>query len=662
MIRTYVLLLLVLIGGSVHASQHVITSLPYQASRSYDTLTIAGTKLIGATDGITITGHDIVINLGSDTLVFGAGGGDNYSGITVSAPAYNVKIIGGTILHGGSGDHNRCLSLLLTHDLLISNTDMIVNGTNGHCINAFSVGPPGNYNIEVSGGNYWNNCHGYTSRCQYDGAAIRLWASSFGGFGTYHFKVHDIILHNTPGQGIVLAGRDQSGNEALVIAYNNILTGDARNSFYDYCAPNCETCLSSANPYLIAMINCAPGSKCYNNELYSGNNYGGSRGILIENCLGSFSQPIEIYDNYMDLHEGPNHEYAGGFLQAIRIRSIDGGVHGNIYMHHNIVKGTADNNPATTSIGKEVRTFFHSVQRGDQGNVIVENNRFTARALSPGTDSKAFIVESLPGVANPGNIYRFNYIEGNEILVRLGDANLPGNNIILENDTLAFLTPIYETPRTFLVGRYMGQSLNNSARDCIFLNGAADTNISLVHCQDGDSEFLLEKTIMINVRGYNNLPVAGAGVSITNNYGHTMAAPFTNYNGRSSQVLSYWYEAEYNVDSTQFNGFSIKVKKDNDSAMAYLNIGSTTNQVFLVLPNTAGENCDDCTYTCGDANEDGTVNILDIVFIIYYLYKGGPAPDPVVSADADGNGLINLMDVIYIRNYLYKAGAAPICE
>lgn len=70
---------------------------------------------------------------------------------------------------------------------------------------------------------------------------------------------------------------------------------------------------------------------------------------------------------------------------------------------------------------------------------------------------------------------------------------------------------------------------------------------------------------------------------------------------------------------------------------------------------------DACDYTCGDANGDGTVNILDVTRLINYLYKGGPIPDPPEAGDANGNGTINILDVTHIINYLYKGGPDPIC-
>lgn len=66
-------------------------------------------------------------------------------------------------------------------------------------------------------------------------------------------------------------------------------------------------------------------------------------------------------------------------------------------------------------------------------------------------------------------------------------------------------------------------------------------------------------------------------------------------------------------------------------------------------------------FLCGDANGSLSVNLLDVTFLINYLYKDGTAPDPVEAADANGSGNINLLDVNYLINYLYKEGPEPIC-
>jgi hypothetical protein len=69
-----------------------------------------------------------------------------------------------------------------------------------------------------------------------------------------------------------------------------------------------------------------------------------------------------------------------------------------------------------------------------------------------------------------------------------------------------------------------------------------------------------------------------------------------------------------------------------------------------------------CCDVPGDANNNGSVNILDITFLIAYLYQGGPPPDCCPEGDANGNAAINILDITYLIAYLYQGGPPPICN
>jgi hypothetical protein len=84
-----------------------------------------------------------------------------------------------------------------------------------------------------------------------------------------------------------------------------------------------------------------------------------------------------------------------------------------------------------------------------------------------------------------------------------------------------------------------------------------------------------------------------------------------------------------------------------------------------------GVNCtnDPCPAGCecipGDADGSATFNMLDILHLIAYLYKGGPTPTPytICSGDADGSCSLNMLDILHLIAYLYKGGPAPVsCE
>jgi len=64
----------------------------------------------------------------------------------------------------------------------------------------------------------------------------------------------------------------------------------------------------------------------------------------------------------------------------------------------------------------------------------------------------------------------------------------------------------------------------------------------------------------------------------------------------------------------------------------------------------------------GDANGDGVINSADVVYLINYLFKGGPAPEPLEAGDVNCDGIINSADVVYLINYLFKGGPPPGCD
>jgi hypothetical protein len=66
-------------------------------------------------------------------------------------------------------------------------------------------------------------------------------------------------------------------------------------------------------------------------------------------------------------------------------------------------------------------------------------------------------------------------------------------------------------------------------------------------------------------------------------------------------------------------------------------------------------------FICGDANGDDNVNILDIVYLINGLYKGGPPPVPEESADVNSDGIVNILDIVYLVNAIYKDGPDVFC-
>ncbi len=64
---------------------------------------------------------------------------------------------------------------------------------------------------------------------------------------------------------------------------------------------------------------------------------------------------------------------------------------------------------------------------------------------------------------------------------------------------------------------------------------------------------------------------------------------------------------------------------------------------------------------CGDVNKDDEIDIADVVYLINYLFIGGPAPNPLWVGDVNSDEVVDVTDVVYLINYLFIGGPLPGC-
>jgi hypothetical protein len=67
----------------------------------------------------------------------------------------------------------------------------------------------------------------------------------------------------------------------------------------------------------------------------------------------------------------------------------------------------------------------------------------------------------------------------------------------------------------------------------------------------------------------------------------------------------------------------------------------------------------EASYVCGDATGEGAVDIDDVVFLIAYIFSGGPPPDPLESGNADCMSGVDIDDVVWLIAYIFSGGNAP---
>ena len=68
----------------------------------------------------------------------------------------------------------------------------------------------------------------------------------------------------------------------------------------------------------------------------------------------------------------------------------------------------------------------------------------------------------------------------------------------------------------------------------------------------------------------------------------------------------------------------------------------------------------EAVFTRGDVNNDGRISLTDTIYLLNYLFNGGPAPICKNNADADGDGVLTISDAIRILRFLFQGGNSPV--
>ena len=69
---------------------------------------------------------------------------------------------------------------------------------------------------------------------------------------------------------------------------------------------------------------------------------------------------------------------------------------------------------------------------------------------------------------------------------------------------------------------------------------------------------------------------------------------------------------------------------------------------------------DPVPYTNGDVDFSGGVTVSDVVYLINYIFAGGPYPSPwATGVHIDSSPAVNVSDVVYLINYIFAGGPPP---
>ncbi len=144
----------------------------------------------------------------------------------------------------------------------------------------------------------------------------------------------------------------------------------------------------------------------------------------------------------------------------------------------------------------------------------------------------------------------------------------------------------------------------------------------------------------------------------------------------SSQASTKWTMFRHNGFISPFSD------ADSDSVVDGCdNCASTPNSNQTDLDNDGrGDVCDNCvsisnptqadcdndgigdaceSFLSGDADNSDAITISDAVYLINYIFSGGPAPCPLRNGDADCSSAVTISDAVYLINYIFAGGPAP---
>jgi len=70
-----------------------------------------------------------------------------------------------------------------------------------------------------------------------------------------------------------------------------------------------------------------------------------------------------------------------------------------------------------------------------------------------------------------------------------------------------------------------------------------------------------------------------------------------------------------------------------------------------------------CPYNPGNVNRDEYVDMVDVIFLINYLFRDGEIPCPLKAADVNCDQDVGVADVVYLINYIFRSGPPlPSCD
>lgn len=684
-------------SGSAQAGQYVISSLPHTVSQSshsadtWDTVTIAGTKLRTDSSGITFNScHHWVLLLANDTIVFGTDSTvniDSYwvyvNGVQLGS-CHDMVIKGGYILHEPDNatstetvfrasnlvnDQNRGIQIGgPTYNILIDSVKEIrvrghANLKGTHAIWITNEG----YNIHIRNSRLFNDVFAYENRGWFSATCIRaesMEMSRLTNSSDYHVWVENCYLEDNAHTAMYLT-------DGEFLLEGDTVVMDARNQRYLTSDGSAEH--GTANAYGVQFYGTCTGTVVNHCVFLAGDRYKGGRGIQLERTSGTAANPIKICSTYVSSHEACCVAFTSAFGYypcAIKVRNASRYV--DIFDNQFIYVGDGSVPVGWTGLGNPYYRYGHAV--------IYSQITFDATATPPyGIKFERNLMRSIDKSGgglieavcfdkclsyDDSFIWRYNRVESDSIGYRFGGYDGDGLNIHIYADTLKLVDTSTNGHLAWQVGFQSNrQGSGIVATDMSYEDtwgGPADYDTSIVFSFGMSDNISLRRTLKVYVRGTNGLPVTGASVSVTNNYGQTVLSGTTDNGGRVAGTVTGWYESRVSVDSMTFNNFNISASRSGDNANSAFTLRWNNYKDTLDLTSTLGDGIwgDDDDDPPDNTDITGPGAILDLGSICDPEASGSVLLTWTATGDDGSTGVASRYDVRYSASIITSANFA----
>jgi hypothetical protein len=60
-----------------------------------------------------------------------------------------------------------------------------------------------------------------------------------------------------------------------------------------------------------------------------------------------------------------------------------------------------------------------------------------------------------------------------------------------------------------------------------------------------------------------------------------------------------------------------------------------------------------------DQDPAGTISVSDLVYLVTFMFSGGPAPVCFLEADVNASGVLDVSDLVWLVSYMFQSGYPP---